>query len=190
MTRKTGLIATAVLALSIIVGGSAGVAAAPAPGTISIEAKGTIDDLGAALPSFVDAVGQALAARGFTLIEEAGHAALVAELSLSRVVVGSAPVRVPVDRSSVAPGGAFGSVGAGVSLNLPTGKSRIAPLQRTRLEIRIHRRGEQSVLWQGAAITVRPAGTRTGRDEAVAADLTEALLRAYPAQPADIISVP
>ena len=88
------------------------------------------------------------------------------------------------------PGGAGGSVGAGVIIPLPTGKSRLVPLQRVQLELRIRRRGEESIIWHGAAVTVRAAGTKKGADEVVAADLSNTLLRSYPVQPEDVVGVP
>jgi len=188
---KAGSItAAAALALAVASGGAALAADPLTPGTISIEAKAAEAEAGASMPPFVNAVDEALAARGFTTLEEPGHAGLVADLSLSRVEVGTATAHVPVGGMAAGPGGPFGSVGAGISVTLPTAKTRIVPLLQTRLEIRIRKRGEEEVLWHGAAMTVRAAGTRKGQDGMVASDLTEAIFRAYPAQPEDIISVP
>jgi hypothetical protein len=180
MQRWLGGVAMAVLAAM-----ASAAPPGPAGGTISIEAAGN----DTALPIFAGAAGTALAARGFTLLEGAGHAGLVADLLLSRSEVGTTSTKVAPSRSSASPGGSAG-VGASVLLALPTTKMRTVPLRQTRLEIKIHKRGESEVLWHGIAITVRAAETKTGRDEAVAADLAEALLRAYPAQPEDIVSVP
>jgi len=190
MRKRAGSIAAAALALAVASGGAAWGADPLTPGTISIEAKAAEAEAGASMPSFVNAVDEALAARGFTTLEEPGHAGLVAELSLSRVAVGTAAARVPVSGMDAGPGGSFGSVGAGMRVTLPTAKTRIVPLLQTWLEIRIRQRGEEKIMWQGAAMTVRAAGTRKGQDEVVASDLAEAIFRAYPAQPEDIISVP
>ena len=191
MKKKAGSIASAAaLALAATSGGAAWGADPLTPGTISIEAKAAEAEAGASMPSFVNAVDEALGARGFTTLEEPGHAGLVADLSLSRVAVGTAAARVPVGGMAAGPGGPFGSVGAGLRVTLPTAKTRIVPLLQTRLEIRIRKRGEEKIVWQGAAMTVRAAGTRKGQDEVVASDLTEAIFRAYPAQPEGIISVP
>jgi hypothetical protein len=73
---------------------------------------------------------------------------------------------------------------------LSTGKPRLVPLVRTRLELRLHKRGEDGVIWDGAATAVRAAGTPKGADEAVAADLVAALLRTYPAEPEGEVGVP
>jgi hypothetical protein len=114
----------------------------------------------------------------------------VAELTLSRVDVGTGTAKVPTGKSAVMPGGASGSVGAGVIFPLSTGQSTLVPLQRTRLEMRIRKRGEDNVVWHGAAVTIRAAGTRKGADELVASDLSQAVLRSYPAEPEDVVGVP
>jgi hypothetical protein len=161
----------------------------PAGGTISLAPKTANGDYDASLQSFVEATSEALGVQGFTILD-ADHAAYSAELILSRVEVGTGTAKVPQSRSSVDRGGAFGSVGAGVTIPLTTGKSSIVPLQQTRLELRIRKRGDDAVIWDGAAVTVRAAGTRKGADGAVATDLSNALLRSYPVQPATDIGVP
>lgn len=190
MTKRTGIIAAMALMLALTRGGSLLAATPPAAGTISIETKSADADFDPALPAFVDAVGQAFYDKGFTVLEDPGHSAFVVELSLDHADVGTGKAKVPHEGSSVEPGGAPNAVGVGVRIPLPTGKSTLVPLVRTRLDIRIRKRGEDTILWQGAAITVRAAGTRNGADTAVAAALSQALLRAYPAQPEDVIGVP
>jgi hypothetical protein len=190
MTKNHASIAAAALALALAWGAPLPAAPPAAPGTISIEATGADAELRASVPAFVNAMDEALTAKGFTILQEPGHAAYVAELSLSRAEVGTGTAKVPVSGSVITPGDSSSRVGAGITVPLPTGKSRLVPLQRTRLELRIRKRGEESTMWQGAAITVRGAGTKKGQDEAVASDLTQAILRAYPAEPEDVIGVP
>jgi hypothetical protein len=165
------------------------VAAPPAAGTISVEPVAGEGELGASRPTIVGAVGQAFASRGFTTLDQPGHSRLVADLSVRRDTVGTAPVAVAKTGSDFLPGASAG-VGAGVTFGLPTAKSRNAPLERTRMEIRIRRQGDPTVMWQGSAMTVRPAGTHLGADTTVAKDLSEALLRDYPAQPEAVLSIP
>ncbi|MEN2788729.1 hypothetical protein ABC974_03755 [Sphingomonas oligophenolica] len=141
------------------------------------------------MPSFVIAAGEALGAKGFTILGGSGHAAYVAELTLTRVDVGTGSAKAAVGSSSVAPS-TSGSVGGGVTIPLSTGKSRLVPLQRIRLEMRIRRRGEEGAVWDGVAVTVRGAGTRKGADDMVASDLSQAVLRNYPANIEGVVSVP
>ena len=164
--------------------------AAPLSGSISVEPKAVAPALAASVPSFVEAVGKALAAREFMLIDGAGHARLVADLSLSREEVGTTTEKVPVSRASILPGGNRSRVGGSVNVSLPTSKSKTVPLQQTRLEIRIKKRGDDKVLWHGAALTVRPLNAKEGQDSAVAADLSEAIFRNYPAQSENVASIP
>ena len=140
---------------------------------------------------FVVAANEALGAKGFTILPVPGHSAYVAELTLTRTDIGTSTVKALTgSSSSVTPGVVPGAVGAGATVPLATGKSRLVALQRIRLEIRIRKRGEDGTVWNGAALTVRAAGTRKGADEMVAADLSEALLRSYPAEMGGVVSVP
>ena len=186
---KAGRTIIGALALASIWCGSLSAAEPPTSGTFSIEAKADDPDLAASMPMFVAAVGDALTTRGFTLLEEPGHAAFVVEIGVTRDQVGTASAKVPASHSQILPG-ASPAVGAGIVIPFPTGKSTLVPLQRTRLDVHIRKRGEEGVTWQGAAVTVRAARTAKGTDKTVAADLIRAILRAYPAQPEDVIGVP
>jgi hypothetical protein len=190
MKATAGVIAAAALAFAAAVSGAAPpTATAPISETVSIEAETVDAALDASLPTFVDAVSGALAIRGFTTLDTPGHAVLIASLRLSRVRVGSASTRITTPGPLVA-GGAPASVGARVSFALPNGKTRLAPLQRTRLDFRIRKRGQSGIVWQGAAITVRTAGSREGQDAVIAADLIQAILRDYPKPQENVIGVP
>jgi hypothetical protein len=183
-------IVAAFLALVPVWGGSLAAAAPPGGGTISIEPKTGDGDYDRSMPAFVSAASDALAAKGFTILEDAGHSAYVGELILSRVAVGTGTAKVPAGRATAGGGGPGPSVGAGVVIPFSTGASALVPLVRTRLELRIRKRGADGVVWDGAAVTVRAAGTKKGADEPVAVDLSEALLRGYPTEPEGVIGVP
>lgn len=189
--RKSPVLSIAAALIFAPVGsGALAAAVPPAGGTISIEPKTANGDYDSSMRSFVAAASDALATKGFTILEDPGHAAYVVELTLSRTEVGTGSVRPPTGRAAALPGGAYGSVGAGVVIPLPSGKSTLVPLQRTQLHLRMHKRGEDAVVWDGTGVTVRAAGTRKGADEAVAADLSQAVLRSYPAQPEGVVGVP
>jgi hypothetical protein len=190
MRQRLGYLAAAAAVLAGVSGGVLRAAPPEALGTISVEARAIEQTLRSSVPIFVDAVGRTLADKGFTTLEGSGHARLVADLSLSRVDVGTTTTKVAVAGSAIEPGGSTSRVGGGISVSLPTAKVRTVPLQQTRLEIRIRKRGEDIVLWHGAALTVRAADTREGQDAAVSSALSEAILRGYPAQSDTVISVP
>jgi len=190
MRKGAVAIVTAGMVLASMWGGSLSAASPPSGGTISIEPRAGEGDASAMRP-FVVAANEALGAKGFTILPDSGHSAYVAELTLTRVDLGTSKAKALIgSSSSVTPGVVPGAVGAGATVPLATGKSRLVALQRIRLEIRIRKRGEDSILWDGAALTVRAAGTRKGADEIVAADLSQAVLRSYPAEPGDVVGVP
>ncbi len=132
---------------------------------------------------FVDAASAALTAKGFTIFDDPAHAAYLAELTLSRAGVGTGLGKDPH-------GASVGVVGTGVVVPLSAGASSVVTLQRTRLEIRIRKRADGSVVWDGAAVTVRGVDTRKGTDQMVASDLSAALLHSYPAEPKEVVGVP
>jgi hypothetical protein len=107
----------------------------------------------------------------------------VAELTLSRAGVGTGMGKDPG-------GASVGIAGTGVVVPFSTGQSNVVTLVRTRLELRIRKRGEGGAVWDGAAVTVRASGTRKGTDETVASDLSKALLQSYPTEPGDVIGIP
>lgn len=191
MAKSIVLIVAGVMAFAPIFGGSLAAAdPPPAGGTISIQPKTADGDYESSMPTFVNATTEALAAKGFTILEDAGHAAYIGELTLARAEVGTGTAKASAGHTEAMPGGAGGSVGAGVVIPLPTGKSRLVPLQRVQLELRIRKRGAEGIIWHGAAVTVRAAGTKKGADEVMATDLSNALLRSYPVEPEDVVGVP
>ena len=181
--------ATALMGFCVVPTASAAPAAPPNGGTISVEqvvASDSADQPGRAI---ADAVSGALGAKGFTILDGPGHSAYTAELSLSRTDVGTGSAKVATGRGAVVPGASAG-VGAGLTVPLSTKKFHSVPLRRIQLEIRIRKRGQDVVLWRGAAVTVRAAGTEQGSDGVVASDLSEAILRDYPFEPPEEIGVP
>lgn len=184
MKRCARLVVWAALVLAPpCCGGALSAATPPKGGTIVIEPKTADGEDDPSFHSFVDAVSAALMAKGFTIFDDSAHAAYLAELTLSRATIGTGLGKNP-NEDSVSP------AGTGVAIPLPTGNSSVVTLQRTQLEIRIRHREDGNVVWDGTAVTVREGGTRTGAIQAVAVDLSKALLDGYPVEPKDIIGVP
>jgi hypothetical protein len=182
MRKSLGLIAAA-LALAPTGGGSLQASPPPNGGTISIELQAADGSPDASMRPFVDAASAALTAKGFTVFDDPDHAASVVELIVSRDDVGTGLAKVPgQSAASVA--------GTGVAIPLSTGESQVVRLQRTRLEMRIRKRGEAGLVWDGVAVTVRALGMKKGTDEIIASDLSRALLQSYPIEPTDIVGVP
>lgn len=182
-------ITPSLVALASILGAGAAMAAPPDGGTISIEPKTGNGDYDSSMTVFVNAATEALSGKGFTILEDSGHAQYVAELVLDRADVGTGTAKVLPGKSSVSPGNAPG-VGAGVTIPLPSGNSRLVPIQRIQLTIHIHKRGDSSPVWNGAAVTVREIGTRRGANDVVATALSQAVLSAYPIEAEQVVGVP
>ena len=157
----------------------------PAPrdgGTISVTAITSTEAADPLTTVSVDAATTALGQRGFTILNDPAHAAYSAEVITSRTEVGT----------SVAKGrtGPALATGAGVNIPISRGKSILAPMLRTEVEIRIRRREDRTVLWHGAAMTVRSAAARDGGAGQVAFALSQAALSSYPIQTQTVISIP
>lgn len=157
-------------------------ASPPMEGTIAVEANSI--DAGQEL--FRDATASALADKGFTLLDGAGHAAFTMELAVSVTQVGTGDAKVATSSPKVINGGAAGAVGSAIKIPVPSGKSRLVALERTQLDMTLRKRGETDVIWRGSAVTVRNSATAGN----IAADLSNALLRQYPAESEAVTGVP
>jgi hypothetical protein len=188
MKIRHRLIVATIAGLFPLCSGALPAQAPPGGGTISVDFKPGAETTDTTTASFRDATSDALATKGFTILDDPGHAAYVAELTLSRTDVGTETAKVPHGKPSASMGGS--SVGAGVTVPLSMGETKLVPIQRIRLEMRISKRGENGVVWTGAAVTVRAAGTKKGADSVVAADLSRAMLNSYPVTFRDVVSVP
>lgn len=184
MTRFTRSALAPIMALASIAGGASW-AASPPPngGTIAIEPRTGDGEYDPSMPSFVSAATAALNAKGFTILDDPNHTAYVGELTLSRTAVGTGFGK---DRG----GANVGVAGTSVVVPFSTGQSSVVTLERTRLELRIHKRGEDGTVWDGTVVTVRATGTKKGTDDAVATDLSQALLQIYPTVPTEVVGIP
>ncbi|WP_311267378.1 hypothetical protein [Sphingobium sp. WCS2017Hpa-17] len=154
----------------------------PSEGTMAVDAK----EIDAGQDLFRDAAASALADKGFTLLDGAGHAAFRMELAVSVTEVGTVDAKVATTGPKVQNGGLMNGVGSAVKIAVPTGKSRNVALERTQLDMTLRKRGETDILWRGSAVTVRNSATPGN----IAADLSNALLRQYPVQSEGVIGVP
>ena len=166
MIRPLVLIATLALCAATAPPKGGTISVAPAAGEAGAEPAG---------PEVADGVGEALGAHGFTMLNDAGHSAYIAQVTLKRSDVGTGTAKVPTGKASAAPG-LFGAAGGGITVPLGGGKTREVTLTRFQLDLRIVRRSTDAVVWRGSAITVRPADG-PGSSRAVAAALGEAVLR-------------
>lgn len=78
-------------------------------------------------------------------------------------------------------GGTFGrNVGIGGSLNIPVGQRRPNEIVVSMIELQLKRRSENSVMWEGRAMTEARGGTQGSALSAVVPALADALLRDFP----------
>ena len=186
-----GHMLTRLLALLLIGGVAAFPTLAPAAtppqaGTLAVEARHGDGSQDGATDAFRDAAAGALAARGFTLLDGAAHAAYWMELVIGTSDVGTGDAKVAPSRPDLMTGGVAGAVGSVFKAPLPSGKNRHVALQKTRLDMILRQRGVDAPVWRGSAVTVRSAD----RQGEAAAALCDALIRAYPFQSEDVIGVP
>lgn len=178
MVRAAG---SAILALAAMAGDPAP-AAPRSGGTVAVKTAEDDGDDDPLKQFSLDAVTMALGLKGFTILDDPDHAANIAEVMIKRTEIGSS-----LARGRVAP-----PIVTGMAVTIPTsrGKSVVVPMQRTELEIRVRRRGEQQPFWEGAAVTVRSAGARNASAERVATTLSRAAIGPYPSVVTSPISVP
>jgi hypothetical protein len=78
-------------------------------------------------------------------------------------------------------GGTFGrNVGIGGSVNIPVGRSRPNEVAINMLELQLKRRSDNSVVWEGRAVSEARAGTAGAAPGTVVPQLADALLRDFP----------
>jgi hypothetical protein len=143
------------------------------PGSLS-------DDLWAQVSR--EAAASAFGTKGFTILNDPRHAAYIAEVTINRTEVGTW-----VEKGVA---GRVVGTGAGVNFSMAGGKSVLAPMQRIEMTIRVRGRGDQAVLWQGAAVTVRSIDSRSGGVDRLVLALSQAALSSYPTQTRVTISIP
>jgi len=178
----SGMIMKALIAATLTAASAAAAQASPAAGgTVAITAPPTSDGEPSATIS-IDAAGRAFGLRGFTILNDPAHAAYVAEVITTRAAVGTAVAQGRAGRPL--------ATGGGVNIPISKGNSVLVPLQRTQVEIRMRRRGEQTVLWHGAAVTIRSTSAPDGGADQVAFALSQAALSSYPTRTAEAMSVP
>ena len=169
-----------------------GAATAVAPTSTAVPTSGTITIAsvsGQALTDqargvFGDAVERALAARGFTLLRDAGHGRYVARVTVDRRSRG-------VVTSKRAGGGPPSmSLNGGLSVGLPAGGARLNDLVVTELTVTIAERGSAREVWTGGAVTARVSDTPAGGAVLVARTLADAVMAQFPARTHGPVSIP
>lgn len=129
--------------------------------------------------TYAGAITDELRQAGFT------PAASLAEAELTAVVNARQTTRESLDRGTGLTigigGGTFGrNVGIGGGLSIPVGQRRPNEIAVSLLELQLKRRSDNSVVWEGRAMTEGRAGTNAGALSTVVPALADALLRDFP----------
>lgn len=144
-------------------------------------------DMGAGLAAspYLAAVAREMQRVGYT--EKGTDSEVTAEVRVSVSNIGReqrSPVSVGVGGST----GSFGSgIGLGVGINLGGAAS---PQVNTMLAVRIIRRSDKLVLWEGKATQTAKAGSPAAQPGIAASKLAEALFKGFPGVSGESIRVP
>jgi hypothetical protein len=137
--------------------------------------------------TYADPVARRLAALGWSVVGAVGQSEQVATVHVERGGSdgggGGSPVHVGV-------GGSTGSYGGGVGLGLGIGLGGgRCDTVGTSMEVRIKRRSDGTVFWEGRGITEACVGSPEAQPAAAAEKLAEALFRDFPGESGRTIRV-
>lgn len=161
------------------------------PGSVTIQANVSEDGHSRSIEhaTYGAALLRELQRVGFTEAREnSENSQYVARYTIERAVLSAGGSRSPV---SVGVGGSTGSYGSGVGMGIGINlggqpKDKIA----TELSVRIARRDNSSVVWEGRALVEAKQGSPAAQPGLAAAKLAEALFRDFPGESGTTIRVP
>jgi hypothetical protein len=147
--------------------------------TVFVTAANPADANSLEFRTYAAAVTDELRQAGFT------PAGSLQAAELTAVVGASQTTREALDRGTGLSigigGGTFGrNVGLGGSLNIPVGQRRPNEIAVSMLELQLKRRSDNSVVWEGRAMTEARAGASGSALSAVVPALADALMRDFP----------
>ncbi|MGE5723092.1 MAG: DUF4136 domain-containing protein [Sphingomonadales bacterium] len=151
-----------------------------AKGAIAVETFDVPDRGGPEFDIYSAAVARQLSRLGWTVVGSVGQSEQVALVGIERAAYEGPPRRGPVTVGiGGGTGGWNGGVGAGVGFNLGGGPRQIVS---TTLQVRIKRRSDQTVIWEGRATAAVRPDRPEGQPAAIADRLAEALFRYFPGE--------
>lgn len=159
-----------------------------ARGEIAVEAFDPADANSLEFQTYAASVARQLARVGYTVVNTVGKSELVALIDVEQGSRAALARRSPV---SIGIGGATGGwhsgVGLGATFGLGGGRAR--QMVGTMLEVRIKRRSDGTVFWEGRATTEAPADSPEAQRPAAVEKLAEALFRDFPGESGRTIRV-
>ncbi|MBO9713113.1 DUF4136 domain-containing protein [Sphingomonas sp.] len=158
-----------------------------APGTVKVEPVSDATTLSLEFQSYAAAVRDGLARQGFTPAAEGAPTDYVAAVTFVRTSRGYA--RKPPPVTIGLGGGSYGSGGGvGVGGSFGIGGGRVE-LVSTELRVQLKRTTDQTVVWEGRAVTDEAIGANGQSTQATAARLAEAMFKGFPGESGITITV-
>jgi len=155
-------------------------------GSFSVALVGeSVSDQSLAGSPYLTAVAREMQRIGYR--DNSGNSDVIAEVRFGATVIRPdrrAPVSVGVGGST----GGYGS-GVGVSLGFDLGGGAAAQIQSS-LAVRILRRSDQLVIWEGTAVQAAKAGSPAAQPGIAASKLAEVLFKDFPGVSGETIRVP
>jgi len=159
-----------------------------ARGQIAIEAFDAADANSIEFRSYAAAVARELSRLGWTVVNTVGQSEQVALVDVEQGSREALRQRSPVSVGVGAGTGSFGS-GAGVGIGINLGGNRSRDIVATLLEVRIKRRSDGTVFWEGRATDEALANSPNAARTAAVDMLAQALFRDFPGESGRTISV-
>jgi hypothetical protein len=160
-----------------------------ARGPIAIEAFDPADENSLEFRSYAGAVERQLSRHGWTIVRSIGQSETVALVDVTQGTRTSLAPRTPV---SVGIGGGTGSWGSGGGVGVGVGLgggSRPTELVTNLLEVRIKRRSDGTIFWEGRASSETRANAAEAQPAAAVERLAEALFQGFPGTSGQTIRV-
>ncbi len=155
-------------------------------GTVATRAMGELDGSSIEFQTYDAAVKRELARLGYT---EGPDPAYAVEIGFSREarnrIAKSSPVTIGIG------GGSFGrNVGIGLGTSFGIGGDGSRKVIISRLEVRLKRNADGSVLWEGRAQTEAPSNAPSAQPGLAAEKLSRALFEGFPGESGKTVLVP
>jgi hypothetical protein len=156
--------------------------------TIAVEAANASLTSTPEFRTYADAIGRQLTRLGWTVVTTVGQSEQVAIVDVHQGLREAPPRRPPV---TIGVGGGTGGwrsgVGGGVSFGVGGGGPRA--VASTALEVRLKRRSDGSVIWEGRGRSDVPARSPYAQPAAAVERLADAMFRDFPGESGRTITI-
>ncbi len=159
-----------------------------APGAVVIEPLAKADSDSLEFRAFAAAVAKSMIGAGFISGEDPKSPWIVA-MEVTRSTREALRKRSPV---TIGIGGSTGGYGSGIGLgaSFGVGGSSARETVSTRLLVRLMKRGDRSVVWEGRADATAPANAPAAQPGLAAEKLASALFKDFPGESGKTVTVP